>query len=429
MIGTFSLSAIGCRLNQYEFEAAGAKLEALGFQQVDEGERADITVINTCTVTARADADGRQALRRARRISPDGKLIVTGCYATAQPEAIGALGQVDLVVANMDKDRLVERMVEAFGYAIPGGIDWNGINSPAFALNRFTTHTRAMVKIQDGCQESCSYCIIPRARGLERSRAPESVVTEVSALEGAGYKEVVLTGVHVGKYRHSDLRLVDLLRKILKETTIPQIRLSSLEPREFRPALAELLVEEPRLCPHLHIPLQSGDDAVLAAMRRSYDTAYARALFQSLTGPRRALAIGTDIITGLPGETDAQFDRTVDFVRALPLSYLHVFSYSDRPHTAALDMADKVPACEITRRTALLRRESTKLRNRFLRGHLGKVLAVLIERRRDRASGRLIGTSGNFVRVQAEGPDGWINQIVPLRITGFGEGHALGEAA
>jgi threonylcarbamoyladenosine tRNA methylthiotransferase MtaB len=202
-----------------------------------------------------------------------------------------------------------------------------------------------------------------------------------------------------------------------------------MEPREFRPALADLLVEEPRLCPHLHIPLQSGDDAVLSAMRRSYDTAYVRALFHSLAGPRRALAIGTDIITGFPGETQAQFDRTVDFVRALPLSYLHVFSYSDRPHTAALEMPHKVPAHEIKRRTALLRREGTKLRNRFLRGHLGKVLAVLIERRRDRASGRLIGTSGNFLRVQAEGPDRWMNQIVPLRITGFGEDHALGEAA
>ena len=429
MTGTFSLLTIGCRLNQYELEAAGAKLEALGFQQVEPGEPAEVTVINTCTVTARADADGRGAVRKARRQSPDGKIVVTGCYATAQPGELEGTGEVDLVVPNSEKDRLVLRMVEAFGYAIPGGIDWAQLNSPDFAVNKFSRHTRAMVKIQDGCQESCSYCIIPRARGGERSRAPESIVAEVKALEAGGYKEVVLTGVHVGKYRFDDLRLVDLLMRILQETNIPHVRLSSLEPREFRPALVELLISEPRLCPHLHIPLQSGDDDVLRAMRRSYDTAYVRALFGSLSGPRRALAIGTDIITGFPGETPAHFDRTVAFVRSLPLAYLHVFSYSDRPHTAAREMKDKVSAWETKRRTALLRRESKALRRRFLAAHLGETVTVLIERRRDRQSGRLIGTSGNFMRVQAAGPDRWMNELVPLRITGLEDDCAVGEAA
>jgi threonylcarbamoyladenosine tRNA methylthiotransferase MtaB len=427
--GTFALATIGCRLNQYELEALGARLEALGFQEVAEGEPADVTVINTCSVTARADADGRKALRRARRQSPGGKIVVTGCFASAQPDELRVLGDVDLIVDNRDKDRLAERMVDAFGYAIPGGVDWEGLNSSRFALGRFRLHTRAMVKIQDGCQEACTYCIIPRARGHERSRAPEAVLDEVHALEAGGYREIVLTGVHAGKYRCGELRLAGLIQRILGATRIPQIRLSSLEPRELRPELIDLLATEPRLCPHLHIALQSGDDQVLRAMRRSYDSSYVMELFHTLAAQRPGLAIGTDVITGFPGESESAFERTVAFVRSLPLAYLHVFSYSDRPGTAAVTLPDKVPAPEIRRRTAVLRRLDQRLRERFIGRHIGRTIDVLIERRRDSATGRLVGMSGNFLRVQTEGPDLWMNEIVPLHITGSNGRYAKGEAA
>jgi threonylcarbamoyladenosine tRNA methylthiotransferase MtaB len=426
---TFALHSIGCRLNQYEIEAIGAKLEALDFQNVPFAEPADVTVINTCTVTVRADSDARGAIRKARRASPHGKIIVTGCYVQAQPDQLRNLGEIDLLVDNLDKDKLVERMIDAFGYDIPGGVDFETLNGPNFAVDSFRRHTRAMVKIQDGCQEACTFCIIPKARGHERSRSPKSILAEITALEANGYKEVVLTGVHVGKYRFEDWRLVDLLRAILCETGLPNIRLTSLEPREFRPALVELLVSEPRLCPHLHIPLQSGHDDVLRGMRRGYDTNYVRKLFGQLLSQRPEIAIGSDVITGFPGETHAQFSETVDFIRSLPIAYLHVFSYSDRPGTAAAAMPGKV-APEVTKqRTSKLRSVSEHLREAFLSLLVGQTLQVLIERRREPGASRLIGLSGNYMRVHTHGPDSWMNEIIPLRIVRCEGEVAFGEAA
>jgi threonylcarbamoyladenosine tRNA methylthiotransferase MtaB len=429
MTQSFSLHSIGCRLNQYEVGALAAKLEALGFQEVAFGEPADLTVINTCTVTARADRDARNAIRRARRVSPAGKVVVTGCYAQAQPGEVEALPQVDLRVDNLDKDRLAARLVETFGYAVPFGVDFDRLNSPDFTVSSFDRHTRAMVKIQDGCQEACSYCIIPRARGRERSRSPESILAEVRALEQGGYKEVVLSGVHVGKYRHGTTRLVDLLRLILSHSRVAQIRLTSMEPREFRPALVDLLVSEPRLCPHLHVPLQSGQDDILRAMRRSYDTRFVATLFERLAAARGGLAIGTDVITGFPGERDLQFAATEAFLRSLPLAYLHVFSYSDRPGTEAARLPDKVSPEIIRHRTQRLRRLSRELRRAFLSRYIGKTVSVLIERRRDRQTGLLIGMSGNYMRVLTAGPDALQNEIVPVRIERLENDQAFGVAA
>jgi threonylcarbamoyladenosine tRNA methylthiotransferase MtaB len=426
---SFSLHSIGCRLNQYEIAALATKLEAMGFQQVAFGEPAALTVINTCTVTGRADADARNAIRRARRSAPDAKIVVTGCFAQAQPDAVDALEQVDLRVDNADKDRLVARLVETFGYAVPFGVDFDRLNSPDFAVSSFGRHTRAMVKIQDGCEEACSYCIIPRARGRERSRAPEAVLSEVNALAQRGYKEVVLSGVHVGKYRHGSTRLVDLLKIILNGSSVAQIRLTSMEPREFRAALVELLVSEPRLCPHLHIPLQSGHDDILRAMRRSYDTRFAATLFERLVAARPDLAIGTDVITGFPGEREEQFAATEAFLQTLPLAYMHVFSYSDRPGTEAAGWANKVSPELIRTRTRRLRGLSRSLRRAFVSRHIGRTVPVLIERQRDRRSGLLVGMSGNYMRVLTEGPDTLQNEIVPVRIEGLEDEMARGVAA
>jgi len=429
MTKTFALHTIGCRLNQYEIEAVGAKLESLGFQEVPFSHQADLTVINTCTVTGRADSDGRNAIRRARRSSPGGKIIVTGCYSEAQRGEVEDLGVVDLIVGNLDKDQLVERMVDAFGYDIPGGVDIDQLSSQQFAVDDFRRHTRAMVKIQDGCQEACTYCIIPRARGGERSRDPHTVISEIQQLEANGYKEVVLTGVHVGKYRHDDWRLADLLKAILAETGMPQIRMTSMEPREFRDDLIELLGNEPRLCPHLHIPLQSGHDEILAAMRRSYDTAYARNLFEQLVHARADMAIGSDVITGFPGETDDHFGDTVEFIRSLPIAYLHVFSYSDRPGTVASEMTEKNSPDLIKRRTNLLRGVSRKLRQHFLDRLLGTTVPVLFEKRRDPDTDMLVGLSDNYMHVHSDGPDDWMNEILPMRITRYSGEVAHGEAA
>jgi threonylcarbamoyladenosine tRNA methylthiotransferase MtaB len=423
---TFSLCCMGCRLNQYETEVISGRLEALGLRAVPFGTTADITVVNTCTVTARADADARNLIRRARRASPAGKVIVTGCYAQAQPEAVEALGTVDLQLDNREKDRLVQRAVEAFGHLFRAA---NPVRHLAFELDGFSRHTRAMVKIQDGCHEACTYCIIPRARGAERSRPPHEIRAEVRRLEVNGYKEVVLTGVHVGKYRWEDQRLAGLLRLILRTTDVPQIRLTSMEPREFHDDLLELLREKPRLCPHLHVPVQSGHDAVLGAMHRNYNTAWVSSLFERLAAARPELAIGTDVIAGFPGETDAQFEQSCDFIASLPLAYLHVFSYSDRPGTEASRMPGKIRSEVIKQRTHRLRALSRQLRRRFLRRYLGQIIPVLIERRRDRRTGWLVGMSGNYMRVLAQGPDALMNQIVPLRMIRLEDEQMVAEAA
>lgn len=426
---TFSLHTTGCRLNQYETEAIGSKLESIGFQEVPYGSQSELTVINACTVTARADADARRAIRRARRSSPQGKVVVTGCFAQAMAEVVDAMPEVDLRVDSDHKDLIIEKIVGAFGYAMPGGIDVDAFSSPDFTISGFRQHTRAMVKIQDGCQETCSYCIIPKARGRERSRTPEAVLREVNALAAAGYKEVVLTGVHVGKYRHQEWRLVDLLQLLISSTHIERIRLSSLEPREFRAALVELIVSEPRICPHLHVPVQSGHDHTLRAMRRSYDTSFVRELFDTLSLGRRNLAIGTDVITGFPGETKEQFEHTEAFLRSLPLAYLHVFSYSDRPGTTACEMPGKLHSRVIKERTNRLRDLSDSLRTGYITRFVGKNLPVLVEQRRDRITGHLIGMTDNFIRVVLDGSDELMNEIIPVRIEKVDAGIATGKAA
>jgi threonylcarbamoyladenosine tRNA methylthiotransferase MtaB len=405
---TFSLHSIGCRLNHYEIERVGAQLESLGFQEVEFGQPADLAVINTCSVTSRADADGRRVLRQARRASPDGLVAATGCYASAFAREVEALGAVDLIVDNLEKDALVGRLVDLLGYDLPHATDLPVTPRP------FGRHTRAMVKIQDGCQEACSYCIIPRARGRERSRPALDIVREVEALAAAGYREVVLTGVHAGKYRHEGHRLSDLVSALLDRTTIEQIRLSSLEPREFRPALVDLL-SHPRVCPHLHVPIQSGHDAVLRRMRRSYDTSWVSALFEQLSG-RADLALGTDVMVGFPGETEAEFVATRRFLESLPLAYLHVFAWSPRPGTQAAALPGKVPEPVVRERSRELRDLGVRVRQRFYAGFVGRTLPVLVERRRDRTSGRLVGLTHNYLRVQTEGPDEWMNRILPLRI-------------
>lgn len=426
---TFSLHTTGCRLNQYETEAIGSKLESIGFQEVPYGSEAELTVINACTVTARADADARGAIRRARRSSPQGKVVVTGCFAQAMSEEVDAMAEVDLRVDSDHKDMLIKEIVGAFGYAIPGGIDVDNLSSTDFTVSGFRQHTRAMVKIQDGCQETCSYCIIPMARGRERSRSPEAILREVKTLVESGYKEVVLTGVHVGKYRYQEWRLVDLLQLIITESSVARIRLSSLEPREFRPALVEMILTEPRICPHLHIPIQSGHDHTLRAMRRSYNTSFVRELFETLSSGRDSLAIGTDVITGFPGETKEQFEQTEVFLKALPISYLHVFSYSDRPGTIACDMPGKLHSRTIKERTTRLRVLSDGRRNEFVKRFVGCVVPVLVEQRRDRQTGRLIGMTDHFIRVVLEGPDELMNEIVKVRIEEVNAGIASGKAA
>jgi threonylcarbamoyladenosine tRNA methylthiotransferase MtaB len=284
-----------------------------------------------------------------------------------------------------------------------------------FSAENHTGHTRAFVKIQNGCQEWCSFCVIPMTRGPERSRPVDWVVSEVESLVEKGFKEVVITGVHIGKYDWGGKNLVDLLKVVLERTHIRRIRLSSIKPREVTPELVDLIAGQERFCRHLHLPLQSGDRRTLERMKRKYTLEEFDSVLQSFAEKIPEATLGTDVIVGFPGETETEFASSCSYIEDSPLNFLHVFSYSDRPKTLASEMEGKIDPVEINRRSAVLRELGNKKWRAFLDSFAGKTLPVLAETHRRRAGGWLTGLADNYVRVNFEGPDTCSNQIVPVR--------------
>ena len=411
---------VGCKLNQYETQAMAESLAEEGFERIEFSEPADLYLINTCSVTAQSDYSSRQAVYRAHRRSPEAKILVTGCYAQLQLEFLEGLPGVSVVIGNEQKKH-VTSIVSALlnGEKINlSETTWTGFE---LVVSDHFKHTRALVKVQDGCNESCSYCVIPKARGEERSREVESTISEIENLMKRGFKEVVLTGVHVGKYKRDGADLTQLTKKILKNTEMERIRFSSIQPREFSDELIDLIRGEKRICRHLHIPLQSGDDRILRAMRRNYSTTYYKDLVDKLKEEIPHLCIGADVIVGFPGEKDEEFDKTLAFIQSIPLSYLHVFSYSDRRGTTAYNLSDKIDPKVIHNRSELLHNVSRKKWEGFLESHIGKALEILLEKRREKKTGRLIGLSDNYIRVLLEGDESLVNRIItvnPLRREG-----------
>lgn len=414
-----ALFTIGCKVNQYETEAMAEKLEDFGFQRVDFSEHADIYIINTCTVTKESDYSSRQAIYRAKRRSPHAKIVVTGCYAQMEKEFLQNLPGVSLVVKQEEKDRLPEIVAERFGpkemqteigteerYSVFG----SGVKGLA-------KHTRALVKIQDGCEKNCAYCIVPFARGKERSRKTDEIIAEIDTLVGNGYREVILTGVHVGRYNKDGLNLVGLSQEILKQTKVERIRFSSIEPKEISDELIDLISKTHRICRHLHIPLQSGDDFILSEMKRDYTGEEYLVLADKLTEAIPCILIGADVIVGFPGETNQQFENTCQFIRSSPVNYLHVFSYSDRKGTLASLMMYKTAPEVIHRRSEILHELGWEKWRNFIDRFIGKRLDVLIENRRDRKTGKLTGLSDNYIRVILEGDDSLKNKIISVRIS------------
>lgn len=388
---TCALFTVGCRLNQYETEAIGQQLEQAGYERVDFGKPADLYVVNTCTVTAGADASSRQAIARAARYKGEGKLIVTGCYAQVARETVAKLPGVDAVFDNYRKDNFLQLLSE-----------WNGLDGqePAepVVVKGHRAHTRGLVKIQDGCNEWCAYCVIPMSRGDSRCRPAEQITAEVRSLVEHGFKEVVITGVHIGKYRHDELDLVGLLRRILDETDVARLRLSSIKPNEVTPELIDLIASSGRICRFVHMPLQSGDDTTLKRMKRSYDCATYLRIAERLKEKIPGLTIGADVIVGFPGETDEQFENGARFIEDSPIDYLHVFSYSDRPNTAASRMPDKVPPQVKDHRSFVLRQLSDKKWKCHLDRFIGQRMPVLVEENGKVASCKT-AIADNFIRV------------------------------
>jgi threonylcarbamoyladenosine tRNA methylthiotransferase MtaB len=420
---TVALSTLGCRLNQVESQEMAALLESRGFRVVPAAEGAQVHVVNTCTVTGRADFSDRQVIRRIARENPAAFLVVTGCFAQTDPAAVAAISGVDLVVGNQDKYRLPELLGSLVKTARPvvAVADIGAARDvPVAPFARMSGRSRAFVKIQDGCQHRCAFCIVPAARGGSRSQEPKVVLDQVRGLVEAGYQDITLTGVDIGHYGwdlYPRLTLAALLRRLAAVDGLRWLRLSSVLPSYFTADLIDAVTTLPVVAPHLHLPLQSGSDRVLRLMRRPYHTRMYRELVDRLASAIPGLGLGADVIVGHPGEAEADFEATLSFVDALPFSYLHVFAYSDRRGTEAARRPDHVPPAVIRERSRRLRRLGREKSLAFRRGLIGARREVLVLDGRDRQSGLLVGLTANYVEVLFAGPDRLRHQIVPLRIT------------
>jgi threonylcarbamoyladenosine tRNA methylthiotransferase MtaB len=425
---TIAFSTLGCRLNQVDTRQLQAQLEDRGFRTVPFGTRADVVVVNTCTVTARAEFSDRQAVRRARRTSPDARVVVTGCWAQTNPTDVAGLGGVDLVVGNADKPRLPDLVATLLttdrgAPRIEVGDIASARLDPVQGLGRIEGRSRAFVKIQDGCQHRCAFCIVPLARGASRSLTAEVIEEQVRRLVEAGHPEIVLTGVDLGHWG-ADLTprssLAALLERLVQVPRLRWLRLSSMLPAYFSEDVLEILTTAPAIAPHFHVPLQSGSDRVLRRMRRPYTIAMYRRVVERLVDAIPGVGLGADAIVGFPGETDDDFAATLDVVDTLPFSYLHVFPYSARPGTEAAVWPERVETRTLATRARRLRQVAAARGLSFRRTLVGRVEDVLVLQSRDRLTGDLTGLTGNFVEVTFPGPDRLIRRLARVRVMAAG---------
>ncbi len=436
---TISVATLGCKVNQFESEALIDALEQREYAVVPFEEGADITIINTCTVTHRADFQSRQMVRRASRSNPNSLIIVTGCYPQVETDAFLKMTGVHYLLGNGEKSRIpdfLSLMQEGeFPRVQVGDIQKEKLFSET-PLHSFHRHTRAFLKIQDGCNAYCSYCIVPHARGRSRSLAPERVVQNLKVLKERGFKEVVLTGIHLGVYGldlNPPFPLEGLLRQLEKEETPDRIRLSSIEPGDFSPELISVLAQSYKICPHLHIPIQSGDDDVLKKMNRDYDRSFLSDLVRELHLKISNLSIGADVIVGFPGETEEKFRHTYGLIESLPFSYLHVFPFSKRKGTPAFQFPQGVNEKEIKKRAETMRELGKQKRQAFYRQFLNQELSVLVEDRKEKETGRWKGLSRNYIPVLlphhngTEGHRNGVNHEWTVTVTGLAEKGVIGK--
>jgi threonylcarbamoyladenosine tRNA methylthiotransferase MtaB len=443
------VKTLGCKVNTYDSHALENQFRAQGYDLVDGALGADVTVVNTCSVTANAEREARYLARRIRRENPGAMVVFTGCYAQTDSAALAAMDEIDVVVPNEAKERLVGIVHDGLGRRtrgelapaaaaaatkLPDGVKAVAGNKQGHFKSSATlfdkadsNQTRAFLKIQDGCDGFCSYCLIPYARGASRSVAPELVLAEVRRLVDAGSREIVLTGIHIGDYGRDlagyagdDNPIVTVLRQILAVPGLGRVRISSLEPAELSEPLCALMAEHRELvCDHLHLPLQSGSDRILKLMRRAYDAAGYAAAVERFRARFPEASIGADVIPGFPGETDADFADTKALIERLELSYLHVFPYSKRPNTAAARMPGHLDGDVVRARAAELRALSEGLASAYARRFIGRRLDVLWERDVD-AQGRRLGYTANYLAVAAAGlPTPPAGALGPAEVKGF----------
>lgn len=430
------VDSIGCRLNISEVEDMARRFASAGHRLVGPGEIADLYVFNTCAVTHIASRKSRQIIRQMRRANPAGTVVATGCYAQLEPEALKPLG-VDLIVENDQKDRLPDLLAEAGlltdADPIPAIDTPSFISSlPPYAAALEGEHTRAFVKVQDGCNNRCTFCIVTVARGAARSRPVADVITEINRLVELGYQEAVISGVHLGSYGHDGgdrQGLKHLVQTILAETGLPRLRLSSLEPWDLDADFFELWQNE-RLLPHLHLPLQSGCDATLRRMARRTNQAQFSRLLQAARSAIPDLSITTDIIVGFPGETDEEFARSIAFVEEMAFAKLHIFRYSRRDGTAAATMPGQVPAQVAKARSEQMHALNARLEQTFRQKFVGRTLPVLWESSEPFGFGlQWSGLTGNYLRVVTQtGPDVNLrNKVIAADLVGTAPAALMGQ--
>lgn len=425
-----SLHTLGCRLNQAETSILGEGLRRKGFELVEFGQPTDLLVLNTCAVTEDAERTSRYLIRKTLKHSPHAFIAVTGCYAQTGMEQLKQQVGIDLIVGHQFKLNLpayLPPVHELRKRPVPDVHHTKTMARGDFDLPHFAEpdSTRALLKIQDGCSAMCSFCIIPFARGHERSRTFDDILREADSLVVRGYREIVLTGVNIGQYLHGGKDFCALLRRLDQIDGLERIRISSIEPTTVSDELIDFLVSSKKLCPYLHIPLQSGDDQILQAMNRHHTIkAYTKLIETALTKIPN-LGLGTDLLVGFPGETDTAFRNTVAVATDLPFSYLHVFPYSSRPGTAALRIKECVPSASVKKRTDLLLDLDRAKRLAFHNKQIGTTVSVLFETGA-RDSYRF-GTTPNFTRVAVTETGDLQNQILPVTITAAADRFTFGD--
>jgi threonylcarbamoyladenosine tRNA methylthiotransferase MtaB len=424
-----SLHTLGCRLNQVETTVLAARLQRDGYRVVEFGEPTDLLVVNTCSVTEDAERTCRYVIRKTLKHSPGAFVAVTGCYAQTGLQELRTIPGIDLIVGNQFKWDLPSFLPAPQALKKqpdPEVLHTRTIDREDFTLPEYgePDSTRALLKIQDGCNVMCSFCLIPFARGHERSRLQEDVIREAEALVARGYREIVLTGVNVGQYRQDGLDLVGLIAQLEEIEGLDRIRVSSIEPTTITNALLDRMASSSKLCPYLHVPLQSGDDAILSSMNRPYNAKEFVHLIQRAIATIPHLGLGTDLMVGFPGETEEAFEHTLRIASEFPFSYFHVFTYSQRPGTAAARLPDQVPIAVARERAKILAQLSRLKRVAFAERYIGSTVPVLFES--GEMDGYRLGVTGNFLKVAVPSNLDLTNHLKDVHVTGASDRWAVG---
>ncbi|WP_161531835.1 tRNA (N(6)-L-threonylcarbamoyladenosine(37)-C(2))-methylthiotransferase MtaB [Riemerella anatipestifer] len=420
---TAAYHTLGCKLNFAETSTIARQLSDAGYQKVNFDDRADVYIINTCSVTENADRECKIHVKRAMKANPEGLVVIVGCYAQLKPEEISKIEGVDLVLGAKEKFNILSYLEDLEKTHNKGIVHSCEIEEADFFIGSYSIgdRTRAFLKVQDGCDYKCTYCTIPLARGISRSDTIENVIKNAQEIAAKDIKEIVLTGVNIGDYGKGEFgnkkhehTFLDLITELDKVEGIERIRISSIEPNLLKNESIELVAKSKRFVPHFHIPLQSGSDELLKRMKRRYLTKLYRDRIDTIKSVMPNAAIGVDVIVGFPGETEERFLETYHFLNELPISYLHIFTYSERENTEAVAMDGVVPISERKKRNKMLRILSEKKKMAFYQSQLGKTLPILWEH--ENKDGMMFGFTENYVRVKKPFDQSSVNQVETLKL-------------